>query len=147
MKHRKRLALKTKSIYDTKEESDGVRLLITRFYPRGVKKDRFDRWVKELSPSKELLHAYRLKEKPWEVFRSEFIAEMMRNPVSLEAIRALRTESKEGNVTILCYERGEDPCHRHVVAELVKNPRVLRGRGPAVSLRDIGPQVSQARYS
>jgi len=113
------VALKTKSIYDPKEESDGVRLLITRFYPRGVKKDRFDRWVKELSPSKDLLHAYRLKEKPWEVFRSGFISEMKANPASVEAIRALRKESKRENVTLLCYERAEKPCHRHIVEELV----------------------------
>jgi len=121
------LALKTKSIYDPKEESDGVRLLITRFYPRGVKKDRFDRWEKELSPSKELLQSYRLKEKPWEVFRSGFISEMKGNPLSVEAIHALRRESRNENVTLLCYERGESPCHRYVVAELVKKPKLLRG--------------------
>jgi uncharacterized protein YeaO (DUF488 family) len=119
------LALRTKSIYEPKEEGDGVRLLITRFYPRGVKKDRFDRWVRELSPSKELLHSYRVKEKTWGVFRSEFMAEMKANPASIEAIRALRKESREGNVTLLCYERGEAPCHRYVVAELVKKPKLL----------------------
>jgi uncharacterized protein YeaO (DUF488 family) len=119
------LALRTKSIYEPKEERDGVRLLITRFYPRGVKKDRFDRWVRELSPSKELLHAYRLKEKTWDVFRSEFIAEMRANPTSIEAICALRKESRKGTVTLLCYERGEAPCHRYIVAELVKKPKPL----------------------
>lgn len=119
------MALKTKSIYDPKEESDGIRLLITRFYPRGVKKDRFDRWARELSPSKGLLQGYKLNEKTWEVFRSEFISEMKANPASLEAIRALRKESKRENVTLLCYERGEKPCHRYIVAELVKRPKLF----------------------
>jgi hypothetical protein len=31
--------IKTKSIYDPKERSDGVRVLITRFYPRRIKRD------------------------------------------------------------------------------------------------------------
>jgi uncharacterized protein YeaO (DUF488 family) len=74
------LALRTKSIYEPREESDGVRVLVTRFYPRGVKRERFDRWTRELSPSRELLRAYRAREKSWEEFRSEFVAELRANP-------------------------------------------------------------------
>jgi uncharacterized protein YeaO (DUF488 family) len=117
------LALLTKSIYEPREESDGVRVLVTRFYPRGVKRERFDRWTRELSPSRELLRAYRAKEKDWDVFRSEFIAELKADPSSLAAIRALKGESGKGNVTLLCYERSGLPCHRHVVAELVKSSK------------------------
>jgi uncharacterized protein YeaO (DUF488 family) len=115
------LALLTKSIYEPREESDGVRVLVTRFYPRGVKRERFDRWTRELSPSRELLRAYRAKEKDWDVFRAEFIAELKANPSSSAAIRALKGESRRGNVTLLCYERSGLPCHRYVVAELVKS--------------------------
>ena len=113
------MAIKTKSIYDPREESDGIRVLITRYYPRGVKKDRFDRWVRELAPSRELLRAYRLKEKTWEIFRSEFVAELKANPSSLLAIQTLRNESRKGTVTLLCYERGGNPCHRYIVADMV----------------------------
>ena len=42
--------IKTKRIYDPKEDSDGTRILITRKWPRGQKKDRFDEWIKDLSP-------------------------------------------------------------------------------------------------
>jgi uncharacterized protein YeaO (DUF488 family) len=113
------MAIKTKSIYEPRDENDGIRVLITRFYPRGVKKDRFDRWARELSPSRELLRAYRLKEKTWEVFKSEFIAELKANPSSLLAIQTLRNESRKGNVTLLCYERGSNPCHRYIVADMI----------------------------
>ena len=113
------MALLTKSIYEPREESDGVRVLVTRFYPRGVKRERFDRWTRELSPSRGLLRAYRAKEKIWDVFRSEFMVELRANPSSLAAIRALKGQSRKGNVTLLCYERPGLPCHRYVVAELV----------------------------
>jgi uncharacterized protein YeaO (DUF488 family) len=119
------LALKTKSIYEPKEESDGLRLLITRFYPRGVKRDRFDRWTRELSPSRDLLRAYRSKEKSWEVFKSEFVAELKGNPSSLAALRTLRKESTKGDVTLLCYEKSGNPCHRYIVAELASSPKLL----------------------
>src|SRR5208337_3486207 len=97
------LALLTKSIYEPQEESDGTRVLITRFYPRGVKKDRFDRWVRELSPSSELLHAYKSGVKSWETFAAEFKTQLDANPLSMLAIRSLREESRKGNVTLLCY--------------------------------------------
>lgn len=119
------MVLKTKSIYEPKEESDGIRVLVTRFYPRGVKKDRFDRWVRDLSPSRELLRAYRSKQKSWEVFKSEFVGELKANPSGLVAINTLRRESRKGDVTLLCYERSGNPCHRCVIAELVNKPKLL----------------------
>ncbi|MDA4113704.1 MAG: DUF488 family protein [Thaumarchaeota archaeon] len=123
------MALRTKSIYEPRGENDGTRVLVTRFYPRGVKRERFDRWTRELSPSRELLRAYRAKEKSWGVFRSEFIAELKKNPSSMAAIHALRSESRNGTVTLLCYERPGLPCHRYVVVELVKNQRRPRPSG------------------
>jgi uncharacterized protein YeaO (DUF488 family) len=53
--------IKTKSIYDPKEENDGIRILITRYWPRGIKKGHFDKWYKELSPSRDLLKRYKDK--------------------------------------------------------------------------------------
>jgi uncharacterized protein YeaO (DUF488 family) len=114
------LALLTKSIYEPREESDGTRVLIARFYPRGVKKERFDRWVRDLSPSPDLLHAYKSGVKSWQAFAAEFKTEIDANPSSMLAIRSLREESRKGNVTLLCYERSGIPCHRYIVAELVK---------------------------
>ena len=40
------------------ENDDGIRVLITRYYPRGVKKDKFDCGIRELSPSRNLLKNY-----------------------------------------------------------------------------------------
>ena len=120
------MTLLTKSIYEPQDESDGTRVLIMRLYPRGVRKDRFDTWVKELSPSLSLLRAYQRKEKSWDAFRREFIQEIQSDPARLAALKKLRSESKKGRVTILCHERSGLPCHRYIIAELVKNPKLLR---------------------
>ena len=121
-----KLTLLTKSIDQPRAESDGTRVLITRFYPRGVKKDRFDRWIRELSPSSDLLHAYKSGDKSWQTFAAEFKTELDANPSSMLAIRSLREESRKGNVTLLCYERSGIPCHRYIVAELVKKHKKPR---------------------
>jgi uncharacterized protein YeaO (DUF488 family) len=48
------MVIKTKSIYDPSEENDDANLL----YPRGIKKNKFDCWIRELSPSADLLNNY-----------------------------------------------------------------------------------------
>lgn len=127
------MTLKTKSIYDREQKDDGERWLVTRYYPRGVKKERFDRWVKELSPSRELLREYRSGAKSWDRFRSDFIAELRSSPASLAAIRTLRKESEHRDITILCYERAGKPCHRYIVEELVKRSH-MRKRAATVDV-------------
>lgn len=121
------MPLKTKSIYDPAEPGDGVRLLVTRFYPRGVKKDRFTRWDKALSPSRELLKSYKGGSKTWEGFRRGFLDEILETEEGLEALKALDELSRAETVTLLCYERSGEPCHRHVVVEILADPR-LRSR-------------------
>jgi uncharacterized protein YeaO (DUF488 family) len=47
--------LRTKSIYDDMEEHDGIRVLVTRFWPRGIRKERVSTMISALAPSKKLL--------------------------------------------------------------------------------------------
>ena len=122
------MGIKTKSIYEPKDSKDGLRVLVTRYYPRGVKKDRFDRWEKELSPSVLLLRAYKDGKKTWEELSSGFLAEVEANPAALEALSRLRKESRKGTVTLLCYEKARDPCHRTIVADLIKRRKGTTGR-------------------
>jgi uncharacterized protein YeaO (DUF488 family) len=71
--------IKTKSIYEPDEKDDGIRVLITRYYPRGIGKCKFDCWSKELSPSGNLLKNYRRDSYNWEEFKSAFLSEMRDN--------------------------------------------------------------------
>jgi uncharacterized protein YeaO (DUF488 family) len=126
------MTIKTKCIYEPREESDGRRVLITRYYPRGVKKDRFDDWVRPLSPTRELLAAYRKGAIGWDEFATAFVREMRGSDESREAIRALHEAGSSGAyngqvVTLLCFERAHLPCHRHIVREVVDDPSVLEG--------------------
>ena len=49
-----------KRAYDPPVASDGVRILVDRLWPRGLRKDaaHFDQWRKDLSPSTELRQFY-----------------------------------------------------------------------------------------
>lgn len=114
------MLIRTKSIYKPKEESDGIRILVTRFYPRGVKKDHFDQWVRDLAPSAGLLKSYKLGERNWEEFTLSLLSELRSNAASLDIIYKLHGQSE--NVTLLCYEKDGDPCHRHILREIIQEP-------------------------
>ena len=111
----------TKSVYAPREHGDGLRVLVTRFYPRGVKKGHFDRWARELAPSPELLGEYRDKKITWGEFADCYRAEIQGNPENRNMMAELRTI----DATLLCYEPEGTPCHRHLLREVIQNPRLL----------------------
>ena len=117
--------IKTKSIYKAKEESDGIRILVTRFYPRGVKKDHFDYWIRDLSPSIELLKGYKSGSRSWDEFTIALLSEFRDNANSLEIIHKLHTQSNWNNITLLCYEKDGSLCHRHLLRDIISDPSLL----------------------
>lgn len=120
--------IKTKSIYKPIEEDDGLRVLITRFYPRGVKREKYDIWVRELAPSAELLKRYKNTEINWNDFKITLLSELSDSIDSIEAIHALRTRNNMENITLLCYEKDGCPCHRHMIRDLIEEPILLESK-------------------
>jgi uncharacterized protein YeaO (DUF488 family) len=117
--------IKTKSLYKPKESDDGTRILISRLYPRGIKKSSFDEWFKELSPSLDLIHEYKNNEISWKKFLSSYKSEISKNPKSLDLIKQIRKKNKSEDITFLCFESDGEPCHRHVLREIVKKSSFL----------------------
>lgn len=105
--------IKTKSIYDQKKNSDGIRILVTRYYPRGVSKDKFNRWYRELSPSANLLKSFKDGEITQKVFFQFFRKELNNDRKKTELCKHLAIESLDKNITLLCYEKEEISCHRY----------------------------------
>ncbi len=50
------IKVKSKSVSDPSEISDGLRILVDRFWPRGIRKSdlHYDLWAKDITPSDEL---------------------------------------------------------------------------------------------
>lgn len=120
------VVVKTKSIYKPKEQKDGKRILISRLHPRGVKKSQYDAWLKELSPSLELIHDYKSEKITWKRFFSKYKKELLENPESIESLKILRKKNKISNITLLCFEPDGVPCHRHLLREIIEKPKLLK---------------------
>lgn len=112
--------IKTKSVYDPIEESDGNRILVTRYWPRGLSKKRLllTAWLRNLAPSVELLCAWKSESISWKEYEVRYSKEMI---AQRKEIDALVQKAREGIVTLLCFERENNPCcHRHLLKTMIE---------------------------
>ena len=103
-----RVVIKTKSVYDPVEDGDGERMLVTRYWPRGVSRERLsltDR-LPELAPSVGLLRDWKAGTISWAQYKSRYLAEMRGQTARIQEL-ARRAESN--TLTLLCIEREGDP--------------------------------------
>jgi len=112
------MTVKTKTVYEYPDPSDGTRVLVTQYWPRGVSRDSVDEYVRELAPSRALLHAYRNGELDWPRYRHQFLLEM-KYEGALREIHRLSKSARDGTITILCVCKYEDQCHRSIVRDLI----------------------------
>jgi uncharacterized protein YeaO (DUF488 family) len=83
--------LRLKRAYEAPAPEDGLRILVDRLWPRGLKKDeaRIDHWLKEVAPSTELRRWFGHDPARWDEFRSRYAAELRANPSALDELRRL----------------------------------------------------------
>ena len=105
--------IKLKRVYENEDPSDGVRFLIERLWPRGVKRTslRIDGWLKDAGPSTELRKWFSHDPEKWQEFRRRYFAELDRAP---EAWAAIRDAARQGTVTLLY--SSHDTEHNNAVA-------------------------------
>jgi uncharacterized protein YeaO (DUF488 family) len=122
------MTVKTKSIYDLADPKDGKRILVSRYYPRGVKRDRFDLWIREASPKPDLLKTYRNGSIDWREFERRFKEQLRSNKESKLALQDLTRLSKKGTITLLCYEREGQNCHRQILKKKLHGSKIHKRR-------------------
>jgi uncharacterized protein YeaO (DUF488 family) len=112
-----------KRIYEPPAPSDGYRVLIMRLWPRGIRKERVDAWLKELGPVPTLLRAFLDERITWRQYVPRYLAGLAR-PEAQAAIAEVRRRAREGPVTLLCGCADAQRCHRTLLrAYLLDSPR------------------------
>lgn len=116
--------IRTRRWNDPGSPGDGFRLLVTRYRPRGVRKDdeTWDAWCKDLGPSVALHAAFWGKTGApigWAEYRRRYLAEMQEQGRWLDDL-AGRVAAGE-TITLLCSSACEDAerCHRTLLRELI----------------------------
>ena len=117
------------------EPDDGTRLLIMRFWPRGVRKDHVHEWIRGLAPSRALLKWCWSNQgdidpetfaNTWKVrYREEMAGQT-------DLIENLCERLRSGeSVTLLCACHNPEMCHRTVLAEII-NMKLISGGGESI---------------
>lgn len=117
---RKKADVRTKSVYEPADPSDGKRVLTTQYWARGIPRSAVDEYVRKLGPSRELLHALKRGEIDWAAYKT-FYLEEMQNEEAQSEIRRLADEARYETITLMCVCKDERMCHRTLLRELVLN--------------------------
>src|SRR5438034_11059524 len=93
--------LMAKRVYEPVAEAEGTGVLIMRYWPRGIRKEKVDVWLRELAPVIPLLRAYLDGKITWAQYRPRYRAGL-RRPEAQAALAEVRALARQGPVTLLC---------------------------------------------
>ena len=106
-------------------DEDGTRLLVMRYWPRGVSREHVDLWMKHLGPSPELLnwclgkptsngHVSIPAGSDWmTIYRDEMAKQT-------DVIKELYERHKAGEtITLLCSCHDKAECHRTILRDMI----------------------------
>ena len=107
-----KLDIRLKRAYLPPSPEDGLRVLVDRLWPRGVRKAdaAIDRWLKEVAPSTELRRWFGHDPGRWEEFRRRYEAELSSRVALLDELRAI---ARSGRLTLVFAAR--DALHNDAV--------------------------------
>jgi uncharacterized protein YeaO (DUF488 family) len=98
--------IRLKRAYDPPSPEDGLRVLVDRLWPRGLRKAdaAIDRWLKDIAPSTELRRWFGHDPGRWDEFRRRYRDELAAHPDLLDELRGL---ARAGVVTLVYSARDE----------------------------------------
>jgi uncharacterized protein YeaO (DUF488 family) len=113
------MRLQLKRAYESPADTDGMRILVDRLWPRGLSKAKakIDFWAKEVAPSNELRRWYQHEPEKWPEFRHKYIAELQSNPGPVQELIA---KIGNGNATLLFGSKEDRLNNAAVLKEYLK---------------------------
>lgn len=109
--------LKIKRVYEEPSPEDGLRILVDRIWPRGIKKEKLamHSWEKELAPSTELRKWYGHDPEKYEEFKARYFAELDSNSAAIDFID--RISGYDGTITLIFSAKDMEHSNAAVLAD------------------------------
>lgn len=111
--------IQLKRAYEEPAESDGLRILVDRLWPRGVSKEklRIDEWLKEIAPSTKLRKWFGHDAAKWREFVARYRGELRSHRSELARIRS---KARARPVTLVFAARDEQHNHAIVLRQVLE---------------------------
>ena len=109
-----------KRIYEPTGKDDGVRILIDRLWPRGVKKEsaHIDNWMKAIAPTTELRKWFHQNPATWPEFIARYQFELKKNDAVKELLDLV---GRNETVTLLYAAHDEQHNHALVLRDFINS--------------------------
>lgn len=92
-----------------------LKIGVTRF-PPAYWKDEIN--IENLAPSVETLRQYQNKFLDEYIFKQLYVRELEDRGLQADGVRRILNDlAKDRDIVLCCYEKPEDFCHRHILAE------------------------------
>jgi len=113
--------VKIARVYDNTLAQDGMRVLVDRVWPRGLKKEaaHLDQWAKQVAPSTQLRTWYAHDPAKFAEFRRRYSAEL-NEPERAAAFAQLRELAREKPLLLLTATRDLEHSQAAVLAEKLR---------------------------
>lgn len=111
-------------MYDDPVPGEGLRVLVDRLWPRGIRKDdpRVGRWCKQVAPSNELRRWYGHDPHRYAEFTRRYRAELS-EPEACAALQEVRGLAADGPLTLVTATRDVGLSHLEVLEQLLGEER------------------------
>lgn len=108
-------------VYDDTPAKEGMRVLVDRIWPRGLKKEaaHLDQWVKDVAPSPQLRTWYGHDPEKFDEFRRRYALELD-EPERAEAFTQLRVLAHAKPLLLLTASRDLEHSQAAVLAERLR---------------------------
>lgn len=116
------MKIQIKRIYEPRSESDGMRILVDRLWPRGIKKEaaHLDEWMKDIAPSTQLRKWFNHDASKWQEFQLKYMHELQHNPMAEHLLKP----GTHRTITLLYAAHDEEHNHalvlQHFIMEKLK---------------------------
>lgn len=112
--------IQLKRVYQESAPRDGMRILVDRLWPRGVKKEaaHIQEWRKDLAPSDSLRRWFKHDPEKWSEFRKRYRKELS-DGKNMEELRRLAGLAKRKRITLIYGAADEEHNHAVVLKELL----------------------------
>lgn len=133
-----------KRAYEPPARGDGVRILVDRLWPRGLRKEaaHFDQWRKDLSPSTELRKFYGHRPELFTEFKRRYRTELRRKEAAA-AVGELVDLTRRRAVTLLTASRDLSHSEAAVLATHVHAVATHRARPRSTTTRRSASTVTK----
>lgn len=108
------------------KQGKGIKISVARFNPKWLNPTDIDEWFRDLAPSIDLLNNYKNGKINWNEYTkryNEYITEgYFTNPIINKMICTIENTLDNGrDITIYCYEKPTDNCHRHLLGNVFRD--------------------------